>query len=75
MTGPAGSGDQVVVYSQPYGRKVTLRGTVPAGEKGFTVGGAIPDPPALAVELLRARLEKAGVSFAASAGPSPKAAD
>ncbi len=62
-TGPAGSGDQVVAYSAPYGRTITLRGTVPAGEKGFTVNGANPDPPALAAELLRARLEAGGVIF------------
>jgi serine-type D-Ala-D-Ala carboxypeptidase/endopeptidase (penicillin-binding protein 4) len=69
ITGPAGSGDEVVVYSEPYGRTITLRGTVPAGERSFTVSGAIPDPPALAAELLRARLESAGVKFAERPGP------
>jgi len=64
VTGPADSGDEVVVYSEPYGRTITLRGTVPAGQSRFTVSGAIPDPPALAGELLRARLEGAGVKFA-----------
>jgi D-alanyl-D-alanine carboxypeptidase/D-alanyl-D-alanine-endopeptidase (penicillin-binding protein 4) len=68
-TGAAGSGDGVAIYSAPYGRTVTLRGTVPAGESDFTVSGAIPDPPALAVELLRARLEKAGVKFGDRPGP------
>lgn len=74
-TGPAGSGDGVVVYSEPYGRRVTLRGTVPLGERGFAVRGAIPDPPALAAEVLRARLEKAGVKFdrAAVAQDAPAA--
>ena len=62
-TGAPDSGDQVVVYSEPYGRTITLRGTVPAGESGFTVNGALPDPPALAVEILRQRLEAAGVKF------------
>jgi D-alanyl-D-alanine carboxypeptidase/D-alanyl-D-alanine-endopeptidase (penicillin-binding protein 4) len=60
-TGPAGSGDQVVIYSEPYGRMVTLHGTVPAGEAEFAVSAAIPDPPALAAELLKAALVKAGV--------------
>jgi D-alanyl-D-alanine carboxypeptidase/D-alanyl-D-alanine-endopeptidase (penicillin-binding protein 4) len=64
ITGPAGSGDQVVVYSEPYGRTITLRGSVPLGENGFTVGGAIPDPPALAAEIMRVRLESGGVKFA-----------
>jgi D-alanyl-D-alanine carboxypeptidase/D-alanyl-D-alanine-endopeptidase (penicillin-binding protein 4) len=67
-TGPVGSGDQFVAYSEPYGRTITLRGTVPAGESGFTVYGAIPDPPALAAELLRARLETAGVKFTGNSG-------
>jgi D-alanyl-D-alanine carboxypeptidase/D-alanyl-D-alanine-endopeptidase (penicillin-binding protein 4) len=60
-TGPGGSGDQVVIYSEPYGRMVTLHGTVPAGEAEFAVSAAIPDPPALAAELLKAALVKAGV--------------
>lgn len=73
VTGPAGSGDAVVVYSQPYGRTITLRGSVPAGESSFTVSAAIPDPPALAAELLRTRLESAGVKFANGPGPFPAA--
>jgi D-alanyl-D-alanine carboxypeptidase/D-alanyl-D-alanine-endopeptidase (penicillin-binding protein 4) len=60
-TGPAGSGDRVVIYSEPYGRVVTLHGTVPAGEGEFAVSAAIPDPPALAAELVKAALVKAGV--------------
>jgi D-alanyl-D-alanine carboxypeptidase/D-alanyl-D-alanine-endopeptidase (penicillin-binding protein 4) len=63
LTGPPGSGDQVVVYSEPGGRTITLRGSVPLGEKRFTVNGAIPDPPARARELLQARLEASGVKF------------
>jgi len=74
LTGPAGSGDEVVVYSEPYGRTITLSGTVPAGERSFAVAGAIPDPPALAAELLRARLTSAGVNFAEGPGPFPSAA-
>ncbi|MEA3212052.1 MAG: hypothetical protein QOE70_5109 [Chthoniobacter sp.] len=69
ITGPAGSGDEVVVYSEPYGRTITLRGTVPAGERTFTVSGANPDPPALAAELLRTRLENADVKFGDRPGP------
>lgn len=69
LTGPPGSGDGVVVYSEPYGRTITMRGTVPAGEESFTVSGAIPDPPALVAELLQAKLESGGVTFADGAGP------
>ncbi len=73
ITGPAGSGDNVMVYSEPYGRVITMRGTVPAGADVFTVSAANPDPAAVAAELLRARLEEAGIQFESGAEPSPGA--
>lgn len=63
FTGPSGSGDRVMVYSAPYGRSVTLFGTVPLGEEGFEIGAAIPDPVAVAVEILERRMHEAGVVF------------
>jgi D-alanyl-D-alanine carboxypeptidase/D-alanyl-D-alanine-endopeptidase (penicillin-binding protein 4) len=66
------------VDSEPFGRTITHRGTVPAGEKIFTVAGAIPDPPALALEMLDAHLKGAGVIFSAakqSADSPPAASD
>jgi D-alanyl-D-alanine carboxypeptidase/D-alanyl-D-alanine-endopeptidase (penicillin-binding protein 4) len=71
VTGASGSGDNVLVYSEPYSRVITMRGTVPVGADVFTVSAANPDPPAVAAELLRARLEKAGVRFESGAGPFP----
>jgi len=68
-TGAAGSGDQVTVFSEPYGREITIRGSVPAGERGFTVNAAIPDPPAYAAEVLRTRLVKKGVKIGGAASP------
>ncbi len=68
-TGMPGSGDGVTLYSVPFGRVISLVGTVPAGGD-FTVGGAIPDPPALAVEELRAALIRGGVKF--SGKPVPR---
>ncbi len=68
-TGPPGSGDGVTLYSVPFGRVISLAGTVPQGDE-FTVGGAIPDPPALAVEVLRAALIRGGVRF--SGKPVPR---
>ena len=73
-TGPEGSGDQVGVYSQPYGRSITLRGTVPAGEESFSVSGAVPDPPALAAEILKGALEKAGIGVLGRDLPASKPA-
>jgi D-alanyl-D-alanine carboxypeptidase/D-alanyl-D-alanine-endopeptidase (penicillin-binding protein 4) len=72
-TGPAGSGDGVSIYSSPGARVISLRGTVPQGGE-FTVGGANPDPPAVALEALKAALEKAGVKFSEQPTPSAGAA-
>ena len=60
-TGPPGSGDRAVIYSEPYGAAITLHGTVPAGEAEFAVSAAIPNPPALAAGLLKAAFIKSGV--------------
>jgi D-alanyl-D-alanine carboxypeptidase/D-alanyl-D-alanine-endopeptidase (penicillin-binding protein 4) len=61
-TGPAGSRDGVSIYSSPGSRAISMHGTVPQGPI-FTVNGAITDPPAVALETLRAALEKSGVTF------------
>jgi hypothetical protein len=50
-----------------------MRGTVLAGADVFTVSAANPDPAAVAAELLRARLEEAGIQFESGAEPSPGA--
>src|SRR5690606_8969452 len=55
------------------GRVITMRGTVPAGADVFTVSAANPDPPAVAAEWLRARLEAAGIQFESAAEPPPGA--
>ncbi|WAC20003.1 D-alanyl-D-alanine carboxypeptidase/D-alanyl-D-alanine-endopeptidase [Luteolibacter sp. SL250] len=62
-TGPVGSGDGVSIFSSPYAEVVQVRGTVPLGEKGFTVRGSVPNPPKLAEEIFRAALVKRGVTF------------
>lgn len=70
-TGQAGGGDRTVVFSQPYGRIITLRGTVPAGVPRFSVRAAIPDPPAVALGHLREALIRGGVEFADPATINP----
>ena len=72
VTAGPGGGDEVVIYSEPYGRRITLRGSVPAGTQDFPVYGAIPDPPALAAETLRAHFEAAGIPFADAPVPFTK---
>jgi D-alanyl-D-alanine carboxypeptidase/D-alanyl-D-alanine-endopeptidase (penicillin-binding protein 4) len=69
FTGPPGTGDRVVVYSEPYGRTIRLRGSVPLGEGDFPVNAALPDPPARVRELLEARLAAAGVRTLGRAVP------
>ncbi len=63
FTGPAGSGDRVMVHSAPGSRLIRALGTVPPGAKDFAVGAALPDPSLLAYELLKKALEARGVSF------------
>ena len=39
----AGTGDQTFLYPANNGRPITLRGTIPAGQKSFKVSGSLPD--------------------------------
>lgn len=62
-TGPAGSGDRVTLYSSPYASLMQALGTVPAGARGFSVRGAVPNPPRLAGDIVKIALERLGVVF------------
>jgi serine-type D-Ala-D-Ala carboxypeptidase/endopeptidase (penicillin-binding protein 4) len=62
-TGPAGSGDGVMVYSAPRLPWIRATGTVPLGAKGFAVRAALPDPPEFAGEFLKKALTSRGVVF------------
>lgn len=68
-TGPAGSGDGVVVYSAPRQPWIHASGTVPLGAEGFAVRAALPDPPRYAGEFLRKALERRGVVFSGKPAP------
>ncbi len=63
VTGRRGSGAGVVVFSEPYGGRVTFRGTVPPDAKEFSVRAAIPNPPQSAVAILTAALRGKGVEI------------
>lgn len=41
-TGPKGSGDNAYIYLPPYSDIAYLKGTIPAGEKKFTISGSLP---------------------------------
>jgi D-alanyl-D-alanine carboxypeptidase/D-alanyl-D-alanine-endopeptidase (penicillin-binding protein 4) len=60
----------VVAYSEPYGRRVTLRGTVPLRDSPFPVSAAIPDPPGVVARILREHLQMSGVVFDGGGHPA-----
>ncbi len=44
-SGKPGSGDNGYIYMPPYSTSGFVEGTVPAGEKSFTLSGSLPNPP------------------------------
>ena len=50
-TGPANSGDQVVIYGTPTASMRYYEGTVPLGKNNFKVRGALPNPGKSCAEL------------------------
>lgn len=44
-SGKPGSGDNGYIYLAPYTSNGFVEGTVPSGEKSFTLSGSIPNPP------------------------------
>lgn len=60
-TGPADSGDEVVVYGGEKTGRITLRGTVPAAAE-TVIQGAVPDPELFTAWHFRNALEEAGIS-------------
>lgn len=62
-TGPADSGDGVVIHGGENTEVIHLRGTVPLGAKEFAVTGAVPAPARFAAFHLRRLLIAAGVQI------------
>ena len=56
-----GTGDQAYIFGTPYSYTRFVRGTIPVGNKIFTVKGAIPDPPFFAAQYLMKFLEKENI--------------
>ena len=65
-TGPADSGDNVVIYGGEKTALITMRGTVPAA-KETTIIGAVPDPELFAAWHFRRALLEAGVTVSGPA--------
>jgi D-alanyl-D-alanine carboxypeptidase/D-alanyl-D-alanine-endopeptidase (penicillin-binding protein 4) len=62
-TGAKGSGDNAYIYLAPGSSKGVVRGTIPLGEKSFSISGAMPDPPQQFIAAFRKQLEAAGVTI------------
>lgn len=55
--GEKGSGDNAFIYLPPFSHTGYVRGTIPAGEKAFTISGSFPDPAKQFLNTLAGKLE------------------
>jgi serine-type D-Ala-D-Ala carboxypeptidase/endopeptidase (penicillin-binding protein 4) len=67
LTGPADSGDGVVIHGGEHTGAVHLRGSVPLGETAFQVLGAVPDPEYFTAHHLKKILITAGIAVSGKA--------
>jgi serine-type D-Ala-D-Ala carboxypeptidase/endopeptidase (penicillin-binding protein 4) len=67
ITGPADSGDGVVIHGGERGGVIHLRGTVPMGQDTFQVLGAVPDPELFAASCFKEALLELGIVVTAGA--------
>jgi serine-type D-Ala-D-Ala carboxypeptidase/endopeptidase (penicillin-binding protein 4) len=66
LTGPAGSGDGIVIHGGERTSVMHVRGTVPPGEESY-VRGAVPDPEKYAAHHLREALLSAEITVGGAA--------
>jgi len=62
-TGAAGSGDNAYIYYAPYSNRGFATGTIPAGEKNFTIAGSLPHPAKEFARTLASQLKKENITF------------
>lgn len=60
-TGPAGSGDQTIIYLPEDGNIAYLRGTIPAGRSTFKISGAIPNTINIFSAFLKNSFDSSGI--------------
>lgn len=65
-TGPAGSGDNVIIYGSPTEHIRHYRGTVPMGKGEFAVRGALPNPARQCADLFASYLRTHGISISSN---------
>lgn len=53
--------DLAYVYGSPWGEKRLIRGTIPAGRKGFEVKASLPEPPLFLGHFMKEKLAGAGI--------------
>ena len=56
-----GSGDNAYIYGGPYTFERYVRGTIPVGNKLFSIKGSIPNPPLFAAQYLQQQLKEIGI--------------
>lgn len=66
-TGSSRSGDRGFIYVVPYGDHAFLRGSIPAGRRGFSIKGSMPDPTRTCAQFFDSHLEAHGVPTAGEA--------
>lgn len=59
-----GTGDNAYIYLPPNGKTGYVRGTIPIGEKAFTISGSFPDPPMQTVQALKTVLDSLKIPVA-----------
>jgi len=65
--GPKGSGDNAYIYLPTARHRIPLvKGTIPAGERSFSISGAMPDPAAVLVTDLSSALSSHAIAVAPS---------
>ena len=66
-TGAAGSGDNVVIYGGPVSTWRLYTGTVPQGQREFSVRGSLPDPARTCADMFASYLRTHGIGVSLGA--------
>ncbi|MEL6865284.1 MAG: D-alanyl-D-alanine carboxypeptidase/D-alanyl-D-alanine-endopeptidase [Bacteroidota bacterium] len=62
-----GTGDNAYIFGSPYAYTRFVRGTIPVGNRRFSIKGSIPDPPFFVAYQLLTALEAKGIKVTQSA--------
>ncbi|MEO6733359.1 MAG: D-alanyl-D-alanine carboxypeptidase/D-alanyl-D-alanine-endopeptidase [Ferruginibacter sp.] len=62
-TGSRGSGDNGYLFSSPFHKNIIARGKVPMSANGFTISGAMPNPPGIFIRMVKGYLNENGIKI------------